>query len=123
MHWRRFAVSSIPVSDPKAFDAWLHERWVEKDALLEYWQHHGHFPTGVDEDPPAYSTVAPEANGAPVNASSKTSKAGFHGQIICERAGPNHPLEFLQIFVSLFAVPPVWKFFKLLVWIIRFFTG
>jgi acyltransferase-like protein len=105
MHWRRFALSSIPLSDAKAFDAWLNERWLEKDALLEYFSQHGHFPAG---DEKALSTAP---NGT------TTAKR----EVVCPKAGPNHPLEFLQIFLSLLAVPLVWKGFKFLWWIISFF--
>jgi lysocardiolipin and lysophospholipid acyltransferase len=98
-------MSSIPISDAKAFDTWLNERWIEKDALLEYYSQHGHFPMGDGEAPPAASngTTTPQ------------------GEIVCPKAGPNHPLEFLQIFVSLLAVPLVWKGVRFLLWIISFF--
>ncbi|CAZ86503.1 unnamed protein product [Tuber melanosporum] len=49
MHWRRFAVSSIPVSDVAEFDAWLTLRWREKDDLLEYYLENGRFPEDEDE--------------------------------------------------------------------------
>lgn len=48
MHWRRFAVSSIPLSDAKEFEAWLMERWREKDELLEQWYETGRFPADPD---------------------------------------------------------------------------
>ena len=44
MHWRRFALSSIPLDDAKEFEAWLLERWREKDDLLELWYNTGRFP-------------------------------------------------------------------------------
>ncbi|ORY17641.1 acyltransferase-domain-containing protein [Clohesyomyces aquaticus] len=44
MHWRRFSTRSIPVDDPKAFEAWLLERWREKDDLIEYYVQNGRFP-------------------------------------------------------------------------------
>lgn len=47
MHWRRFAVSSIPVKDPEAFDQWVLERWREKDELLETFYDTGRFPADV----------------------------------------------------------------------------
>lgn len=59
MHWRRFAVSSIPLSDAKEFEQWLLERWREKDELLEQWYETGRFPAdkgsanptaGISED-------------------------------------------------------------------------
>ena len=44
MYWRRFAVSSIPVDDPKAFELWLKQVWLEKEDLLEYYAQNGRFP-------------------------------------------------------------------------------
>ena len=44
MFWRRFAVSSIPFTDPKAFETWVLDRWKEKDALLEQFYDTGRFP-------------------------------------------------------------------------------
>lgn len=49
MYWRRFAVSTIPVDDPKAFDAWLMERWREKDQLIEQYVRTGRFPANGTE--------------------------------------------------------------------------
>jgi lysocardiolipin and lysophospholipid acyltransferase len=107
MHWRRFAVSSLPLNDEKAFDAWLHERWVEKDALLEYYTQHGHFPSSIGG-----------TNGSTAPSGEKRAK----GEIICARAGPNSPFEFLQIFVSLLAVPVAWKMFKFILGVVQFLT-
>lgn len=50
MHWRRFAVSTIPVTDPEGFQEWLLARWKEKDELLETFYDTGRFPT--DSAPP-----------------------------------------------------------------------
>ncbi|KAI5838899.1 acyltransferase-domain-containing protein [Morchella snyderi] len=44
MHWRRFAVSSIPISDPHLFELWIRQRWIEKDHLLEHYMLNGRFP-------------------------------------------------------------------------------
>ena len=44
MHWRRFAISSIPTESLEAFDTWLQDQWNEKDKLLEYHAKTGHFP-------------------------------------------------------------------------------
>ncbi|MCJ1249316.1 hypothetical protein MMC30_006539 [Trapelia coarctata] len=51
MYWRRFAVSSIPLNDPKAFELWLRARWMEKDALIDMYLRTGRFPAdqGVDK--------------------------------------------------------------------------
>jgi lysocardiolipin and lysophospholipid acyltransferase len=44
MYWRRFAMSSIPLDDAKAFETWLKQRWEEKDQLLECFNQTGRFP-------------------------------------------------------------------------------
>lgn len=51
MYWRRFAVSSIPLDDSKAFETWLRARWTEKDKLLDGYLRTGRFPAdeGVDK--------------------------------------------------------------------------
>lgn len=49
MYWRRFRLSSIPLDKPEAFDAWLSERWGEKDELLEMHALTGRFPATGDE--------------------------------------------------------------------------
>lgn len=43
MYWRRFAVSSIP-TEASAFEAWIRERWDEKDKLIEDFLATGRFP-------------------------------------------------------------------------------
>ncbi|KAI9679086.1 MAG: hypothetical protein M1829_001756 [Trizodia sp. TS-e1964] len=50
MYWRRFAISSIPLDDIKAFEQWLLARWREKDELLEMYVQNGRFPAddGID---------------------------------------------------------------------------
>lgn len=44
MHWRRFAMKDIPIEDPAEFEAWLRQRWIEKDELLDYYTDNGCFP-------------------------------------------------------------------------------
>jgi lysocardiolipin and lysophospholipid acyltransferase len=114
IHWRKFAISSIPLDDTQAFDAWLNARWVEKDALLEFYNRTGRFPADDGEDEPT-------ANGVP----REGDKPGQRVSYIETEVRPNHPLEFLQIFVSALAVPLIWKpikwgwwAFKLLAFII-----
>jgi hypothetical protein len=48
MYWRRFALSDIPLDDTEAFEVWLRERWIEKDALLEEYVSTGRFPAAKD---------------------------------------------------------------------------
>ena len=47
MHWRRFATSSIPLATLSEFDAWLQERWLEKEQLLETHALTGRFPSSL----------------------------------------------------------------------------
>jgi lysocardiolipin and lysophospholipid acyltransferase len=115
MHWRRFAVSNIPTSDSKAFDKWLHDRWVEKDALLEYHAQHGHFPVGGET-----TSLSKESNGSPATTAHKSTNGSNQDGIWNVPLRPKHPLEVLQIFISLLAVPIVWKFIKFVIWLVSF---
>ena len=49
MYWRRFAISSIPLDDAKAFENWIMTRWREKDHLLEHFYSTGKFPPTQDD--------------------------------------------------------------------------
>ncbi|MCJ1439218.1 hypothetical protein MMC27_008609 [Xylographa pallens] len=53
MYWRRFAVSTIPFNDAKAFEHWLRSRWHEKDMLINGYLRTGRFPAddGIDKLP------------------------------------------------------------------------
>jgi lysocardiolipin and lysophospholipid acyltransferase len=56
MYFRRWATSSIPLEDPKAFEAWIMGVWREKEALLDYFYKHGRFPaneSAVTSEPAA----------------------------------------------------------------------
>ena len=44
LHVRRFSISEIP-KEEEALSAWLRERWVEKDALLNHYYQHGAWPS------------------------------------------------------------------------------
>ncbi|KAF2404348.1 acyltransferase-domain-containing protein [Trichodelitschia bisporula] len=90
MHWRCFLVSSIP-SDEEAFGEWLHQRWLEKDNLLESYMVNGRFPADEVKD-------------------------GGAGHLECV-VKPRHPLEFLQMFVPLAAlVSIVWAVRRMWFW-------
>lgn len=49
MHWRRFAVSSIPLTSLEDFDTWLQERWAEKEKLLAEHAKTGSFPSALNQ--------------------------------------------------------------------------
>lgn len=48
LHWRRFAVSSIPLDSHDSFQKWVEDRWKEKDLLLEHFHTTGRFPTDTE---------------------------------------------------------------------------
>ena len=50
MYWRRFHISSIPVSDPAKFEIWLTQRWLEKESLIEQYAQNGRFPADEGHD-------------------------------------------------------------------------
>jgi lysocardiolipin and lysophospholipid acyltransferase len=58
MYWRRFATKDIPVDDKEKFEAWLKERWEEKDKLLEHFAQTGRFPANTNQ--PGATTRKPE---------------------------------------------------------------
>jgi len=82
MHWRRFALSSIPLGDEKVFADWLSARWREKDDLLQYYVENNRFP--ADEG------VTPNVNGG-----QPLKGAGW----IETEVRPVQGLEWLQIFI------------------------
>lgn len=105
MHWRRFSASSIPIRDDKAFDAWLHERWVEKDNLLATFERDGRFPC----DKEAIERISFTSSGASSAIDLAPNKVSGEADPVYGYVGPNGPLEFIQIFASILAVPIVWK--------------
>ena len=91
MYWRRFAVSSIPVDDPKAFELWLKQVWLEKEDLLEYYAQNGRFPADGGQ------SLDVEPNGSAI--STKAQGAGF----IETEVRMKHWYEIGQIFVAMAA--------------------
>ncbi|KZF22569.1 hypothetical protein L228DRAFT_210419 [Xylona heveae TC161] len=96
MYWRRFHVSSIPANDPKAFEVWIRDRWMEKDDLMEYYMQNGRFPADEGEEPIVNGTShTKDAADIPVKRG-----AGF----IETEVRPSHWWEVGQIFVVLAAL-------------------
>lgn len=54
-------MSTLPIDDPKKFDAWLIQQWRIKDDLLEQFVQNGRFPADEGYEP---ITDPPFANGA-----------------------------------------------------------
>jgi hypothetical protein len=106
MHWRRFAVSSIP-KPPKEFEAWVLQRWREKDALVEHYMQHGRFP--ADEGAPE-EVFKEEVNGAGVGTMVKR-KLWIETEV-----KPASPLEVLQCYMPSLAL-------ALIVHLLRRFWG
>ena len=93
MYWRRFAVSKIPIDDPKAFEKWVNKVWLEKEALLEHFKENGRFPADEGEE-----RTEDDADGGEIG----STKGDLKGTGFIEvevRLG--HPLELAQIFVVL----------------------
>lgn len=51
IHWRRFKVANIPLETLEDFDAWLRDRWNEKDELLAEHARTGRFPSDREGTP------------------------------------------------------------------------
>ena len=90
MHWRKFAVSKIPINDSKAFEEWLYERWKEKDQLLEHYQQTGRFPADEGKDT--------------WNGGVSPHKVAFGAGHIETEVQPAHIVEVLQIYVPFASV-------------------
>ena len=84
MHWRRFKVSEIPTGDQKAMEAWILDRWQEKDEMLDHYLREGRFPA--------------EADVVKVNGVGKPKENYVETEV-----RPANPLEFFQIFVPVLA--------------------
>lgn len=86
-------MSTLPIDDPKRFEAWLVEQWRIKDTLLEQYVQNGRFPADEGHD----FETEPAING---NAGTKVPKgAGF----IETEVKLAHWYEIGQIFVFLAA--------------------
>lgn len=44
MYWRRFAMADIPLNESEEFEAWVNDRWQEKEQLLARFKQTGRFP-------------------------------------------------------------------------------
>ncbi len=84
-HWRRFRVADIPLGDQEQFDAWLRDRWAEKDSLMEAYLLTGRFPS------------SPLATGKGQDTYIETE------------VRTTYPFEFLQIFSVTAAAAFVWN--------------
>lgn len=93
MYWRRFAVSSIPLDDPKKFEQWLIQQWRVKDALLEQYVQNGRFPADDGRDSEGERAIDGSSG------TKMLKRAGF----IETEVKLEHWYEVLQIFVVLSA--------------------
>jgi hypothetical protein len=91
MYWRRFAIADIPVAeDPKVFEAWLRQKWDEKDRLLEQYHQTGRFPADDGDAHVAKPDGFTETKIGP----------GGHGYIET-RIKNKYLLEFLVVYIPL----------------------
>ncbi|KAF4539340.1 Phospholipid glycerol acyltransferase [Lasiodiplodia theobromae] len=79
MHWRRFRISTIPLHSDKAFEAWLRNRWKEKDHYLDYYQRHGAFPSA---DPWKASSFAEMQKIRPARSIAAQVQSGSWGEFL-----------------------------------------
>ncbi|OMP82273.1 putative acyltransferase [Diplodia seriata] len=79
MHWRRFRIASIPLHSDKAFEAWLRNRWKEKDHYLDYYQRTGAFPS---TDPWKASSLAEMNKIRPAKSLEAQVKSGSWGEFL-----------------------------------------
>ena len=84
MHWRRFATSTIPLSTAE-FEAWLAERWREKDDLLEYYMQNGRFPEDESSKPINGYSAKPENEN--LSGSRKKIKVGGEERLVTTTGG------------------------------------
>ena len=96
MYWRRFVVAGIPAGDLQAFEHWIMQRWLEKDALLEHYAQHGRFPTS---DEMVAQDSATEDNERPKKEA---------GRYIETEVKLGHWIEVGQIFVALAGFGLAW---------------
>lgn len=111
LHWRRFPISTIPFNDTDKFNAWVLDRWREKDDMIEEYTKTGRFPADDAEGEQLTNGHVPEEN-----ASSEKK-----GKYIETEVKPVNRFEFLQIFLPWLAlvlvlnvVFKIWRMFKVL---------
>jgi len=118
MYWRRFHVSTIPVTSQEHFDDWLLDRWREKDALLEHYYQTGRFPS--DTDTPASSMASSMIKGEDEKRDGLTSpwarglmsdRLGVPGDKTDGRWADGSDAEFLETAVNYRTVGDVIKMF------------
>ncbi|KAK3065292.1 hypothetical protein LTS18_002695 [Coniosporium uncinatum] len=105
LHWRRWKVADLPVSDEKAFNDWILERFREKDELIDRYLETGRFP--VDED----WVDKPGANGYLADGPVHTREPYVETQVRPASRG-----ELLQIYAPvagfLYAVAIIWNIWQ-----------
>ncbi|KAF2095096.1 acyltransferase-domain-containing protein [Rhizodiscina lignyota] len=111
LHWRRFLISEVPFNDTEKFNAWILERWREKDEMIEQYLNTGRFPADNYEDEPKMNGHAP----------GKETTSKKQGRFIETEVKPVNRIEFLQMFVPWLAVAlafnvlfKLWRMLKVL---------
>lgn len=116
LHWRRFALAAIPLDDDADFERWLHQRWLEKDQLLEHFVRTGRFPSAdgvvVDESDDGCADDGRAAKGSGASSAAGTGQPGVvERSRAVERSGVvetkvrlRQPAEYLLIFMPTVAL-------------------
>ena len=105
LHWRRFAIKNVPFKDAAKFDAWLLDRWREKDDLIEQFNKTGIVANELD----------PQVMTGMIASDNPATQSGY----LETEIGPRYRFEFLQAFLSIFAVIFSWKLVQWLWWAAR----
>ena len=108
LHWRRFAVSSVPFNDAEKFNAWILDRWREKDDMLEEFVNTGRLPADDVEGEPMMNGHAPGTTTVSVSTR----------QYIETEVKPVNRFEFLQMYLPWMAlalvVNVIFRFWRML---------
>lgn len=102
LHWRRFALSSIPLAEgqEEAFERWVANCWREKDELLDGFVKNGSFVSDGNDDVDDYDDDESRDNVNGINTKiRKNEKNKKKSRVIESEIKLNDPLEFLALMV------------------------
>jgi lysocardiolipin and lysophospholipid acyltransferase len=89
MYWRRLAMDSIPLDDPKKFETWMLEQWRIKDELLEVYMQTGRFPRSANLE---------------ITSPSGADVVSQTGRYIETRLETARTIDYLQLFIPMAVV-------------------
>lgn len=101
LHWRRFALSSIPLAEgqEEAFERWVANCWREKDELLDGFVRNGSFVSDGDDDDDDDDDDSKNDVDAMNAKIRKNMNKKKKSRVIETEIKMNNPLEFLALMV------------------------